>query len=247
MAAGYKYYVIDDGWQGTRTNGVIAWTLTNGTDAYGVTNAPFPHGIPYLANYAKTNGMILGLYFSIYTNTDAGYPGSYGYISNDVTTLASDWNVGYLKIEGGGGISSSLDPIAAEIYTNNFYQFIRYQLDIVANAAQTSTTNLFLNSSAPYIIPSWMATDVNSFRGTGDVTGVGSHTVGYTNMLAHFDFIAYYSYLVGPGHYVDPDDVLTQAVAFGSDGTNQAESIFSAYAMQSAPLISGYAHLLTGD
>src|SRR5580658_3697529 len=53
-AAGYQFIDIDDGWAGSRnSSGII--------EAYSIPGK-FPDGIKFLADYAHTNGLKLGVY-----------------------------------------------------------------------------------------------------------------------------------------------------------------------------------------
>ncbi|KAH8765118.1 glycoside hydrolase family 27 protein [Hyaloscypha sp. PMI_1271] len=91
--AGYKYVVLDEGWQ----------ALTRDSHGRQQPNATkFPSGISYLAEYVHRLGLKLGIY------SDAGiydcgfYPGSYGFEEVDADTYAN-WGVDYLKYDNCGG------------------------------------------------------------------------------------------------------------------------------------------------
>lgn len=85
-AAGYRYIIIDDGWQGKR-------------DAHGVLqpNAKFPD-MKGLAAYVHSRGLELGIYSSPGPLSCAGYEGSYGHEEIDARTWAG-WGVDYLKYD----------------------------------------------------------------------------------------------------------------------------------------------------
>jgi len=85
-AAGYKYIVIDDTWQGKR-------------DAQGFIhpNSKFPD-MPGLIQYVHSLGLKFGIYSSPGPQTCAGYEGSYGHVQQDAETYAR-WGVDYLKYD----------------------------------------------------------------------------------------------------------------------------------------------------
>lgn len=88
-AKGYKYLNIDDCWQIDRnatTNEIIH-------DA-----AKFPKGIPALAEYVHSKGLLFGLYSDAGTKTCQGRPGGYGYEEIDAQTYAK-WK--YSSLEQG--------------------------------------------------------------------------------------------------------------------------------------------------
>lgn len=87
---GYEYICIDDCWMG------------KGRDANGeIYPDPerFPHGIKWLADYAHSKGVKLGIYNDYGTLTCGGYTGSEGYLVRDAKTFAS-WGVDMLKMDG---------------------------------------------------------------------------------------------------------------------------------------------------
>lgn len=84
--AGYRYVVIDDCWQVSRTaDGIIV-----------ADPARFPHGIQALADYVHGKGLRFGIYTDAGTKTCQGRPGTYGHEEQDARTYAS-WHVDYVK------------------------------------------------------------------------------------------------------------------------------------------------------
>ena len=59
----------------------------------------FPHGMKWLADYAHSKGVKLGIYNDYGTHTCGGYTGSEGYLLEDARTFA-EWEVDYLKMDG---------------------------------------------------------------------------------------------------------------------------------------------------
>jgi alpha-N-acetylgalactosaminidase len=96
-AAGYRYVSIDDGWSTSRdpvTKELVADPVK------------FPSGIPALAEYVHSKGLLLGIYADVGSLTCGGYSGldmdanltSQQYVQ-DVATFAR-WNVDALKVDG---------------------------------------------------------------------------------------------------------------------------------------------------
>ena len=88
IAAGYKYLIIDDGWQGGRDkkNNIIADPVK------------FPSGIKALADYVHSKGLKLGIYSDAASLTCAGYTASLHFEEQDARTFAS-WGIDYLKYD----------------------------------------------------------------------------------------------------------------------------------------------------
>ena len=84
--AGYKYVIIDDGWQGSRdTNGVLQ------------PNPQFPD-MKALADYVHSKGLLIGIYSSPGPRTCGGFEGSYGHEDQDAAMFAA-WGMDYLKYD----------------------------------------------------------------------------------------------------------------------------------------------------
>jgi alpha-galactosidase len=83
---GYKYVVIDDGWQGERVPGQPLQP-----------NEKFPD-MKALSDYAREKGFILGIYTTPWIISYAGYPGS-GYHEVVDVKQFSEWGIGYLKLD----------------------------------------------------------------------------------------------------------------------------------------------------
>lgn len=94
--SGYKYLMIDDGWQGGRDkkNNIIP------------DPKKFPSGIKALADYVHSNGMKLGIYSDAAPLTCAGYTASLNFEEQDAKTFAA-WGVDYLKYDYCGAPSDA--------------------------------------------------------------------------------------------------------------------------------------------
>ena len=68
----------------------------------------FPHGIKYLADYAHSRGLKLGLTAYFGTTTCDGYPGSLYYMITDANTFA-DWGIDMLQFDGCDGYVDNMN------------------------------------------------------------------------------------------------------------------------------------------
>jgi alpha-galactosidase len=87
---GYEYVVIDD-----------CWSIKDRRDPHGdLIPDPqrFPDGIQPVADYVHSQGLKFGIYSDAAEMTCAGYPGSFGFETQDAALWAS-WGVDYLKYD----------------------------------------------------------------------------------------------------------------------------------------------------
>src|SRR5207249_1546357 len=87
--AGYRYVVIDDGWEAGER------------DAHGdlvADPAKFPHGIRAVADHVHALDLRFGIYTDAGTNTCQGLPASLGYEFRDARRFA-EWGVDYVKVD----------------------------------------------------------------------------------------------------------------------------------------------------
>ena len=87
--AGYRYVVIDDGWEAPQrdASGDLLWDPDR-----------FPSGIAALADDVHRLGLRFGIYTDAGTRTCAGYVASLGYEFRDARRFA-EWGVDYVKID----------------------------------------------------------------------------------------------------------------------------------------------------
>ncbi len=88
-AAGYRYVVIDDGWEAPERD--AAGDLLSDPER-------FPSGIAGLAGRVHDLGLRFGIYTDAGTKTCAGFVGSLGYEFRDARRFAS-WGVDYVKVD----------------------------------------------------------------------------------------------------------------------------------------------------
>lgn len=86
---GYRYVVIDDGWEAPERD--ASGDLLSDPER-------FPSGIGDLTAYAHDRGLRFGIYTDAGTKTCAGFVGSLGYEFRDARRFAS-WGVDYVKVD----------------------------------------------------------------------------------------------------------------------------------------------------
>lgn len=87
--AGYRYVVIDDGWEAKERD--ASGDLAADTER-------FPGGIAALAEHVHARGLKFGIYTDAGTATCQGFPGSFGTEARDAKRFA-EWGVDYAKID----------------------------------------------------------------------------------------------------------------------------------------------------
>lgn len=214
--AGYVYVNIDDCWHGKRdANGFITEDRQK-----------FPHGLKWLADYAHSKGMKLGIYSDCGTATCAGAPGSLGHEYQDALQYAR-WGMDYLKEDWCN--TPDINPVGA--YT------------LMRDALRDSGRPIFFSMCEWGSNKSWRwAKDIShSSRISGDI-GVGFTELVDKNpnwrpltvmeIVAINDTLRQYA---GPGHWNDPD-----MLEVGNGMTvNEDRAHFTLWCMMAAPLILG--------
>jgi len=87
--AGYRYVVIDDGWEAGERDGKGDLVADP---------AKFPHGIRAVADHVHALGLRFGIYTDAGTKTCQGLPASLGYEFRDARRFA-EWGVDYMKVD----------------------------------------------------------------------------------------------------------------------------------------------------
>jgi alpha-galactosidase len=240
-AAGYRYVILDDGWQGNRTSsGQI--TANPGR---------FPCGIQRLAAFVHAEGFRFGIYTSAAPQACSGRVGSGGHVAADARTFAS-WGADYVKLDWCG---ADYSPAGAAAIAGAWRAAL--------NAARRPII-LAINAGGSPSVGTWAHAIANSWRVGGDVCGSWYNQTRQPLATARrcynrqynegiYDYLTSpglreQAALAGPGHYIDPDmlevgtagesavgkDLPTPALDPAEAGTN-----FAMWAMWSAPLIAG--------
>ncbi|KAM4882567.1 alpha-N-acetylgalactosaminidase [Thomomys bottae] len=210
---GYVYLNIDDCWIGGRD--VQGFLVPD--------SKRFPHGIGFLADYAHSLGLKLGIYADIGNLTCMGYPGTtLDKIEQDAQTFA-DWKVDMLKLDGcfstsqeraqgypkmAAALNATGRPIAFSCswpaYEGGLPPRVNYQLLM-------DTCNFWRNYDD--IQDSWRS-----------VLSIVDWFVSHQNILQP---------VAGPGHWNDPDMLL-----IGNFGLSfeQAQAQMALWTILAAPL-----------
>jgi alpha-galactosidase len=213
-AAGYRYVVIDDCWQGAR-------------DQTGNIQADpdrFPSGIKALADYVHSKGLKFGIYSDAGSLTCGGRPGSRGHEYQDAKQYAA-WGVDYLKYD----------------WCSTGTQDAQSSYLLMSQALQATGRPIVFSmcewgNSSPWL---WAKNIGNAWRTTGDIYDAwqgnsnDGHSIGMLNIL---DMQADLSSYAGPGHWNDPDML---EVGNGGMTDNEYRAHFSLWAILAAPLIAG--------
>jgi alpha-galactosidase len=219
VKAGYKYIMIDDGWQGGRDNrnNIIPDPIK------------FPGGIKALADYVHSKGLGLGIYSDAAQLTCAGYTASFDFEMQDAKTFAS-WGIDYLKYDY---CYAPSDSNTAKI---------RYKK--MAEALKACGRNIVFSICEWGERQPWhWAAGVGGqlWRTTGDVRDSWNSLISIVDVNSKL-----YSY-AGPGHWNDPDMLIVglrgnkgPAGDLGGIGCNDIEyqSNMSLWAIMCAPLIA---------
>jgi alpha-galactosidase len=213
-AAGYRYVVIDDCWQGER-------------DVHGAIHPDpkrFPSGMKALADYVHSKGLKFGLYSDAGTKTCGGRPGSHGFEIQDARRYAA-WGADYLKYDWCN--TEGQDPVASYLAMSKALQ---------ASGRPIVFSICEWGNAKPWL---WAAHIGNLWRTTGDIYDhwEGKNANGYAiGMLNILDLQAGLSPYSGPGHWNDPDML---EVGNGGMTDNEYRAHFSLWAVLAAPLIAG--------
>ncbi|MGB7070398.1 MAG: glycoside hydrolase family 27 protein [Pyrinomonadaceae bacterium] len=228
VMAGYKYLMIDDGWQGGRDN------------KNNIIPDPkkFPSGTKALADYVHARGIKLGIYSNAAPLTCAGYTASLHFEEQDAKTFAS-WGVDYLKYDYCG---APKDAATAEA---------RYKK--MADALRKSGRDLVFGVCewGPRKPWDWAASIGGQlWRTTFDVRDKWQRKPGETSgegLMEIMDVNADLYEHAGPGRWNDPDMLIVGLYGkkgpsgdLGGTGCSDTEyqSNMSLWSIMAAPLIA---------
>ncbi|WP_158545116.1 glycoside hydrolase family 27 protein [Dyella monticola] len=215
-AAGYRYIIIDDGWQGER-------------DAHGVLhpNAKFPD-MKALVDYVHSKGLKFGIYSSPGPKTCAGYTGSYGHEAQDATLYAS-WGVDYLKYD----LCSFTDSLKGKPEAEQVAMMKAAYLKMHEALKATGRPIVYALCSYGWgRVWAW-GKDVgaNLWRTTDDIEA------NYVSMMFNASAQQGLQRFAGPGHWNDAD--MLEIGNKGMDTQAMERTHMSLWALLAAPLIAG--------
>ena len=214
--AGYKYFVLDDGWMAmerAKNGSLIA------------DPKKFPSGMKALADYVHSKGLKFGIYNCAGDKTCGGYPGTRGHEYEDARLYAS-WGVDFLKYDWCN--TDSLN--AREAYIT------------MARALQATGRPILFSLCEWGNHQPWLWADGvgEMYRATGDITAnfdkdkhMGSWTaLSVMTIVDKMPAIRQYN---GPNHWNDADMLeVGNGMNYGEDKAH-----FSIWCMLSAPLMAG--------
>jgi alpha-galactosidase len=213
QAAGYRYLVIDDGWE------------ANERDSQGQLvpdPARFPSGMKALGDYLHAKGFRFGIHNCAGTKTCAGLPGGRGHEFEDARRYAS-WGVDYLKYDW------------CNHGTANAEETFKTMRDGLRAAGRPVVFSICeWGSNKPWL---WGKDVGHLWRTTGDITDCydcqATYSLGWKHILESQVSLESYA---GPDHWNDPD-----MLEVGNPGLTLAESRahFSLWSMLAAPLMAG--------
>jgi alpha-galactosidase len=236
---GYQYIVIDDTWQASR-------------DASG-NIVPNPTRFPdmkALVGYVHALGLRFGLYSDRGIKTCAGYPGSYGYETQDAQTYAS-WGVDYLKYDNctaspaSPGIQHDYATMASALKATGrpiVYSICAWQFfDWAPTLGQLWRTSLDIEDKWPSLLATIDQSGGDTGRypsctcSGGTCSTTAEVSCSENDPAARYPAPGLVSY-ASPSHWNDPD-----ALQVGNGGMTDTEyrSQFSLWAIMAAPLIAG--------
>lgn len=129
-AAGWNCILVSDKWCSSRTAGLMVVDATR-----------FPSGMPYLVNFAHTNGYTIWIYTSFGNTSCLGQPGTTeATVYSDMQQFAG-WGFDGVQIDNCG----FSDP--------NPWAYSHRELNIFPNAMLSSSNRMALSINAPYYPP----------------------------------------------------------------------------------------------
>ncbi|MGD0572767.1 MAG: glycoside hydrolase family 27 protein [Sedimentisphaerales bacterium] len=211
--AGYKYVVIDDGWE--------AMERDAGGNLVPDPNK-FPSGMKALGDYLHSKGFKFGIHNCAGTKTCSGFPGGRGHEFQDARLYAS-WGVDYLKYDwcyhGTANAEETYRTMGNALYATG--------RPIVFSLCEWG-------SNKPW---EWGQDIGHLWRTTGDITNCydcqETYSLGWKYILKSQIGLEKYA---GPDHWNDPD-----MLEVGNKGLSIAESRahFSLWCVIAAPLMAG--------
>lgn len=240
-AAGYKYIIVDDTWQGKRN-----------AQGFIEPNSKFPD-MPGLIAYVHSLGLKFGIYSSPGPQTCAGYTGSYGHVTQDAETYAK-WGVDYLKYDLCSYQQIMDKKIGANVQQNMGLNPLTLKKMSPQQRARIDAENLAMQEAAyrkmykalvaagrPIVFSlcqygeddvwKWGASvGGNLWRTTGDIKD------NYARMSEIGFGQAGLAKYAGPGHWNDPDML---EVGNGGMTPDEERTHMSLWAILAAPLIAG--------
>ena len=219
LEAGYRYLVLDDGWQARER------------DSQGKLMADpekFPSGIKDVIDYIHSKGLKVGIYSCCGTHTCGGYPGSFEHEFADARQFA-DWGVDYLKYDNcyrPGTTASSL------LYRRISMALRSTGRDILLAACQWGTEDVhhWIRSSGAHTFRSTIDIQ-DSWNSIQKIASSQLELQGYNGPDCFNDMDMLVVGMYGKG--------LNPETSIGGCTDEEYQTHFALWAMMSSPLIIG--------
>ncbi|KAJ5227267.1 uncharacterized protein N7469_007273 [Penicillium citrinum] len=223
--AGYNRLNLDDCWMTHERaeDGSLQWNTTL-----------FPHGIPWLAKYAKDHGFHLGIYEDAGNATCGGYPGSLGHEQQDAESFAS-WGIDYLKLDGCNVFSEDGRLLRDE------YRYLYREWHKILSGMQQP---LIFSESAPAyfstnatdwaMVMDWIPSYGELARHSDDILVYSGDGSAWDSVMLNYHYHTLVVRYQQPGYYNDPDFLIPDHPGL-SDVEKRSQ--FALWASMGAPLI----------
>ncbi|KAJ1568945.1 hypothetical protein HK405_011932 [Cladochytrium tenue] len=226
VAAGYKVFQIDCGWQ--------SYTRNSTTGSLAVDSTNFPSGLKPLADLARQRGMVWGMYTDegvLACDTATPRPGSLGHEAADAAFFASLGAV-YVKVDNCYVTSDSNAPKTARTdFPSRFGNMTKALRSNGIDLALACQWGVPYSSSTGLEGPDQWAPAVNytSYRLSDDITNDWVSVIRISNQLMHIALAG----RTGPGAFADADLL---EVGNGQLTLDESRSHFALWAMGKSPL-----------
>ncbi|KAJ5980740.1 hypothetical protein N7481_008038 [Penicillium waksmanii] len=222
---GYNRLNLDDCWMTHEraTDGSLQWNTTL-----------FPHGIPWLAKYAKSHGFHLGIYEDAGNATCGGYPGSLGHEEQDAESFAN-WGIDYLKLDGCNVFSEDGQPLRDEyrqLYSK-WHKILSGMQDPLI-FSESAPAYFSTNATDWAMVMDWIPEYGELARHSDDVLVYSGEGSAWDSIMVNYHYHTLVVRYQQPGYYNDPDFLIPD-----HPGLTDVEkrSHFALWASMGAPLI----------
>jgi len=230
QAVGYQYVNLDDGWQrykGERKDHPLE-----------ADPVKFPHGIKYLADYAHSKGLKLGIYSGPGQTTCAGYTGSEGHEAQDAAMFAS-WGIDHLKYDSCCSHKDAKDEVVKSVFGTMSKALMAQKRGIVLHACHCGWSHIWEWAAALGINHWRIGQDISD-----DFDYPGNREGYYFDVLDMLDHGVGLEKYAGPGHWNDYDMLIVgldgkSADLVGAGASNvEYRSHFTLWAIENSPLLA---------
>jgi alpha-galactosidase len=238
LEAGYNRLNLDDCWMAydRAPDSSLQWNTTK-----------FPHGIPWLAYYLKTQGFHLGIYQDAGNLTCGGYPGSFGHEALDAQTFAA-WGIDYLKLDGCNVFpehSRTLEEEYKARYSHWHNVLKQMHPPLVFSESAPAYFSDPTNLTSWYEVMDWVPAFGELARHSTDILVYVGEGSAWDSIMVNYHYNTLLARYQRPGYFNDPDFLIPDHPGLTLE---EKRSQFALWASFSAPLIvSAYIPGLSGE